>query len=72
MNKQSPPLPGAEQTLSHYYKGGTDQFNIFSSGIGYLSFSVILSSNSMNSLNWIQSDVSMKQAGHHKKCKMLP
>ena len=36
------------------------------------SFSIILSLNSMNSLNWVYSDVSSKKAGHHKvKCKVL-
>ena len=36
------------------------------------SFSIILSSNSMNSLNRVHSDVSMKFTGHHKiKFKVL-
>ena len=36
------------------------------------SFSIILSSNSMNSLNWVYRDVFLKYTGHHNiKCKVL-
>ena len=40
--------------------------------IGLSSFSVIFLSNSMNSLNWVHSDVFIKSTDHHKiKCKVL-